>query len=153
MNGNNFLLRGVWFFEYWSHATSPYPVNLCAHITCGIGVRTIFLCHETTYNHVIKELCDFVYSCPIPLAIVLLSLVVMKHVKTETYIFLFVTWQLCYGTIVGGDPFLKAITISSLVEIASQKFEYNVFLFVTWPQVTTWKKGHVTLKFVALYHK
>ena len=55
----------------------------------------------------------------------------MRNVKTEIYIFLFVTELLCYMTIVGVDPFSQAIIISSLIEIASRKFKYNVFLFVT----------------------
>ena len=131
VNGNNFLLRGMWFFEYWFRVISSYPVNLCVHRTCRIGVTTFFIWHETMYNHVIKELCNFVHGGPIPLAITLSSLVVMRHVKTVIYIFLFITWLLCYVTIVGGDPFSKAITISSLVDIASWKLKYNVFLFVT----------------------
>ena len=151
MNGNSFLLRRM-RLKYWSCVISSSPVNLCVHRTCGIGVRMFFICHEATYNHVIKELCDFVHSGPIPSAITLSSLVVVKHVKTETYIFLFVTWLLCYVTIVGDNPFSKVITISSFLDIVSPKFKYNVFLFVTWPQAITWKKGHVALKYVSLYH-
>ena len=139
MNENSFLLRGMWL-KYWSCVISSSPVNLCVHRTCRIGVRTFFICHEATYNHVIIELCDFVHSGPIPLAITLSSLVVMRHVKTEIYIFLFVTWLLCYVTTVSDNSFSKVITISSLVNIASRKFKYSVFLFVTWPQVITWKK-------------
>ena len=30
-----------------------------------VSVRTFFICHKTTYNHVIKELCNFVHGCPI----------------------------------------------------------------------------------------
>ena len=51
----------------------------------------------------------------------------MRHVKTEIYIFLFVTWLLCYVTNVGGEPFSQAITILIVVDIVSQKFKYNFF--------------------------
>ena len=135
MNGKNFLLKGMWFFEYWSHMMCHYPVKFGVHRTCGIGIRTFFICHETTYNPVIKLLCDFVHGDPIPWAITLSSFVVMRHVKKEIYICLFVTQLLCYVTIVGGDPFSKAIIISSL-DILSRKFKYNAFYLsrdLTWP--------------------
>ena len=80
MNGKNFLLKVIWFFEWCSHVISHYPVKFGVHRTCEIGVRTFFICHETTYNHVIKESCNFVHIGPIPLAITLSSLVVMRHV-------------------------------------------------------------------------
>ena len=66
MNGKSFLLRGMWFFEYWSHVLSHYPVKLGVHRTCGIEVRTFFICHEISYNHVIKELFNFMDGGPIP---------------------------------------------------------------------------------------
>ena len=66
MNGKNFLLRLMLFFECWFHVTSHYPVTFGVHRTCGIGDLTFFVCHEATYNHVIKESCDFVYGGPIP---------------------------------------------------------------------------------------
>ena len=66
MNGKNFLLRVMWFFGFWSQVISHYPVKFDVHRTCGIGDITVFIAHETTYNHLIKESCGFLYGGPIP---------------------------------------------------------------------------------------
>ena len=42
-----------------------------------------FIFHETAYNHVIKESCDFVQGDSSPWIIILSILVVMSYVKTE----------------------------------------------------------------------
>ena len=39
---------------------------LGVHRICGVGGRTIFICYEARYNHVIKESGGFVYGGPIP---------------------------------------------------------------------------------------
>ena len=49
-----------------THLISQYPFKLFDHRTCGIGDITFFICHETAYNHVIKESCDFVCGGPMP---------------------------------------------------------------------------------------
>ena len=73
-----FTKSDMFFFEFWSKVRSHYPVKFDVHRTCGIWEITFFICHETTYNHVLEESCDFVSGGPI-----LSSLVVMSHVKTE----------------------------------------------------------------------
>ena len=60
---------------------SQYPANVGVHEICGIRDKTFFIYHETTYNHVIKESCVFVYGGSVPKAITLSSLVVMNHGK------------------------------------------------------------------------
>ena len=60
MNGKKFLTSVKWFFEFWFQVISHYPVKLDIHRTCGIGDIASFFCHETTYNHVPKESCNFV---------------------------------------------------------------------------------------------
>ena len=62
MNGKNFLLRVMWFFEFWSQVISHYLVKFDVHRTCGIGDIAFFICHETTYNHVLTESCDFLHG-------------------------------------------------------------------------------------------
>ena len=57
MNGKNLLLRVMLFFECRFHVISK---------TCGIGDIKFFVCHETTYNRVIKELCYLVHGGPVP---------------------------------------------------------------------------------------
>ena len=57
------------------------PVKFGVHRTCGIGDIVFFICHETLYNQVVKESCDFVHGGPIP-AIILSSLVDMSHEET-----------------------------------------------------------------------
>ena len=56
-----------------------YPYDLWKMV----GDIAIFICHEITYNHVLEELCNFVHGSPVPSTILLSSLVVMSHVKTE----------------------------------------------------------------------
>ena len=48
------LLRGKKFRNgcwCWSHFLSHYPVKFGVQRTCGIGDKTFFICHKTTYNH------------------------------------------------------------------------------------------------------
>ena len=66
MNRKNFLLRVMRFFEFWSYVISHYPVKSLVHRTCGIRDLAFFICHKTTYNHVIKESCDFLHGASIP---------------------------------------------------------------------------------------
>ena len=69
MNGNNFLLRFMWFVKCWSHVISHYPMKFDECRTFGIGDVRFHICHETTYNHVTRDFTE---------------LVVTSHVKTET---------------------------------------------------------------------
>ena len=66
MNGKTFLLKVMYFFEFWSHVISQYPVKFSVHRTCEIGDIAFFICYETTYYHVIKQSYDFVHGGPIP---------------------------------------------------------------------------------------
>ena len=89
INGNDFLLRVMWFVKFWSHVINHYyPVKFAFHRTFGIKDITSFIYHKTIYNHVIKESCYFVHGNPIPWAINLPSLIVMSPVKIEM--------KLCY---------------------------------------------------------
>ena len=49
-------------FECSSHVISHYPVKFGDYRTYGTGGITLFICHETSYNHVIKEPCGFVHG-------------------------------------------------------------------------------------------
>ena len=53
---NVFTKSDVIFFEFW------YQVKFDVRRTCGIGDTAFFTCHETTYNHVLTESCDFVHG-------------------------------------------------------------------------------------------
>ena len=104
INGKNFLLIVMWFFEFWSQVISHYPIKFDIHRTCWIGDIALF-CQVTTCNHVLKESCDFVHGDPTPWAIILSSFVVISHVKTEILLFLLAMQLLCHVIIVVGDPF------------------------------------------------
>ena len=43
---------------------SHYPVRFDVHMTCGIGEMIVFIFHETSYDHMMKEPCDFVRGDP-----------------------------------------------------------------------------------------
>ena len=82
MNGKNLLLRMMRFFECWTHVISQQPFNFGVRRTCGIeGIS--FICHQTTYNHVIRQLCDFVCYGPISQATTLPSLVATSLAEAE----------------------------------------------------------------------
>ena len=66
MTGKSVLLRVMWFLELLCHVISHYPVKFGVHRACGIGNIAVFICRETTNNHVTKESCDFVYIGPVP---------------------------------------------------------------------------------------
>ena len=59
---NVFTKSDVIFFEFWYQVISCYPVQFDVRRTCGIGDIVFFTCHETTYNHVLTESCDFVHG-------------------------------------------------------------------------------------------
>ena len=59
MYGKNVLLKVMWCFESRSNVMSHYPVKFDVNRTCGIRDITFFVCHETTYNHVIKGLRNY----------------------------------------------------------------------------------------------
>ena len=61
MNGRNFLLRRFSFSSVIHHQTFTFSV----HRTYATGDIMFFICHETTYDHVIKESCDFVRGDPL----------------------------------------------------------------------------------------
>ena len=66
MNGKNFLLRVMWFFAFWPYVIGQCPVEFGVRRTCGIGDIAFFICQKTTYNHLTKESCNFVYGGLIP---------------------------------------------------------------------------------------
>ena len=83
VNGKNFLIGLIWLFKCFFYVINHYPVKFGVHRTCGIGDITFLICHETSHNHVIKELCEFVHCGPIPQAINFQCLVVVSQVKSE----------------------------------------------------------------------
>ena len=72
------------------HFRSHHLVKFGVHRTFEIGDKTL-ICLETTYDHVIKESCEFVHGVPISQVITLSSLVVMRLVETEMKRFSFAT--------------------------------------------------------------
>lgn len=66
MNGSNFLLRVMQFFEWKPHVMHHHPVKFSTDRTRAIANITFFICHDTTYDHVIKVSCDFVPGGQVP---------------------------------------------------------------------------------------
>ena len=52
--------RVIWFFEWWFDFINHDRIKFCVHKTFGIGNITFFVCHKTTYDHMINKSYDFV---------------------------------------------------------------------------------------------
>ena len=146
MNRKKILLKAMWFFEFWFQVISHYPVKFDVHRTCEIGDIAFFICQESIYHHVPKESCNFVHGGSIPWAIILSILVVISHVKTEK------TFFTCHAIIVSCDHCVWWLLLLNYIYFKFSRHglaevEIWRFVFFTWPNVTTWTKKLVTLKF------
>ena len=139
----------MWFFEWWphiiSHQTVKFGVHRCANLVyLWIGDITFFLYHETIYDHVMKELCDFVRRSSISSAINLSILVEISHVEIKVN----VQCDCCVWW-----PFPISHNLVKGSGARPCRIRNKTFLFVTWPNVIKSLKVHLTLNFVAPYYK
>ena len=111
INGKSFLLRVMWYFEFWSHVMSPYPVKFGIHRTWKLAIKCflfvtrlhiiswLFGSHEPMW----KQGCNFFYlshdyCIMLPLRVITPLLIRHHHFKFSRHgfaenetCFLFVT--------------------------------------------------------------
>ena len=124
MNDGKFLLKVMQFFEWQRHVTRRYPVKFSVHRTCAIGGITFFKCHETTYDHMAIESCDFVRGGRLSQATSLSNLVPMSLVEIEINLF-YSSSDSCGHWVV--TPYHKPSSCHVQWPQAPRKWKYNVF--------------------------